>query len=105
MPALISLYIRNVAFGILLAMIFVAGLLWLDVGNLWHLVSTSPIGWVAVIMLVVCNAVVFSGVQFAIAVMRMADPADDAPRGPRAPVTPAPVPVLAGAKAKTARKS
>ncbi len=105
MPALVSLYIRNIIFGFLLALVFVGGLLWLDVAHLRHLIGTSPIGWVAVIMLVVFNAIVFSGVQFAIAVMRMADPADDRPRGPRAPVTPAPVLAPVAAKAKIPAKA
>lgn len=98
MPALVSLYIRNIVFGFLLAIVFVGSLLWMDVAHLWHLVSSSPMGWVAVIMLVVFNGIVFSGVQFAIAVMRMAYPEDGGPRGPRAPVTPA-QPVLAPASA------
>jgi len=99
MPALVSLYIRNIIIGFLLAIVFVGSLLGLDVAHLRHLIGTSPMGWVAVTMLVVFNAIVFSGVQFAIAVMRMADPADDAPKGPRAPVTPvrALVPVTADA--------
>lgn len=101
MPALVSLYIRNIVYGVLLAIIFVAGLLWLDIAHLRHLIFSSPMGWVALAMLVVFNAIVFSGVQFAIAIMRMAEPADDTPRGPRAPVTPsvpATVPVGAGAR-------
>ena len=60
--------------GLALSAVFVGLLLWLNVANLWHLVSTSPIGWVAVAMLLVFNTLVFSGVQFAIAVMRMAAP-------------------------------
>ncbi|WP_461306759.1 hypothetical protein, partial [Albidovulum sp.] len=79
MPVLVRLYIRNVAIGFLLSAVFVGALLWLDVAHLWHLVSTSPVGGIAVVMLVVFNGIVFAGVQFAIAVMRLAE--DDGPRG------------------------
>ncbi|MAM61021.1 hypothetical protein [Maritimibacter sp. UBA3975] len=79
MPKLISLYIRHVLIGFGLAAVFVALLLWTNVGNLWHLVSTSDVGVMAVIMLFMGNGIVFSGVQFAITVMRMGD--DDEPRG------------------------
>lgn len=73
MPALVRMYIRHVLIGFAVAAVFVAGLLWFNIGNLWHLVSTSPVGWMAVAMLFFANAIVFSGVQFAIAVMQMAE--------------------------------
>lgn len=73
MPALVRLYIRNVAIGFALSAVFVGALLGLNVANLWHLVSTSPQGWIAVLMLFVFNGIVFAGVQFAIAIMRMED--------------------------------
>lgn len=81
MPKLISLYIRHVLIGFGLAAVFVAALLWMNVGNLWHLVSTSDVGIMAVIMLFFGNGIVFSGVQFAITIMRMGE--DDEPRGGR----------------------
>ncbi len=79
MPKLVRLYIVNVAIGVLLAVAFTGFLLWGNVGNLWHLVSTVPGGWIAAVMLVVSNAVVFAGVQFAIAVMGLADRDDSGP--------------------------
>ncbi|MBW6507066.1 MAG: hypothetical protein K0B00_09990 [Rhodobacteraceae bacterium] len=85
MPRLVRLYLINIALGLALSVVFVGLLLWLNVANLWHLVSTSPMGWVAVAMLLAFNALVFSGVQFAIAVMRMATPEGGA-GGTRAPV-------------------
>lgn len=86
MPALVRLYIKNVIFGFLLSAAFVAALLWLNVGNLWHLVSTSPTGWVAGVMLFMFNGIVFAGVQFAIAVMRMEDRGESGGKGRRIPV-------------------
>lgn len=73
MPQLVRLYIRHVVIGFVLAFAFTGGLLALNVGNLWHLVRASDAGLMAVAMLVVANAIVFSGVQFAIAVMGMAE--------------------------------
>ncbi|WP_372839349.1 hypothetical protein [Phaeovulum sp.] len=99
MPRLVRLYLINIALGLGLSLVFVGLLLWFNVANLWHLVSTSPIGWVAVAMLIVFNALVFSGVQFAIAVMRMADPAKPPQGGSRAPVaTKRPVKVKVAAR-------
>lgn len=85
MPALVRMYIRHVLIGYAIAAVFVAALLALNVGNLWHLVSTSPMGWIAVAMLFFANGIVFSGVQFAIAVMQMAEP-EGKGGGTRAPV-------------------
>ncbi|MCO6382790.1 hypothetical protein [Oceanicola sp. 502str15] len=76
MPKLVSLYLRNVLIGFALAALFVAGLLWFDVANLWHLMTHSPDGALAVFMLFMFNGIVFSGVQFGIAVMSMAVPKD-----------------------------
>ena len=81
MPKLVRLYITHVAIGFCIAAMFVAGLLIFDIANLWHLVSTSDKGWLAVLILWLANGVVFAGVQFAIAVHRMKDDDDDEPRG------------------------
>ncbi|WP_297768462.1 hypothetical protein [uncultured Roseovarius sp.] len=80
MPKLIRLYITNVAIGFGIAAAFVGMLLWFDVANLWHLVTHSDKGLLAVVILWVANGIVFAGVQFAIAVMRLKDD-DDEPRG------------------------
>jgi|GEM_PF-137773 len=80
MPRLIRLYLINVAIGFVLALAFVALLLWADVAHLRHLVLETSMGWLAAAMMVVANGMVFSGVQFGIAVMLMAE--DDAgPKG------------------------
>lgn len=79
MPKLISLYIRNVLLGFVLSGIFVTALMYFNVANLWHLVNSSNMGWVAAGMLFMFNGIVFAGVQFAIAIMRMER--DDTPSG------------------------
>ena len=99
MPKLISLYIRQVFVGFALSGLFVSALLYLNVANLWHLVSASPMGWVAVAMLFMFHGVVFGGVQFAIMIMRMEESDDDPKGGKRVPVAtniPAPVAAAAG---------
>lgn len=79
MPKLIRLYIINVLIGFAIAAAFVAMLLWFNIANLWSLVSNSDAGLLAVFILWFANGIVFAGVQFAIAVMRLTD---DAPKHP-----------------------
>lgn len=99
MPKLVRLYIRQVLIGFVLSAVFVALLLWANVGNLWRLISTSDMGFVAVIMLFMFNGIIFSGVQFAISIMRMEAKDDTPTRGTRVPVaTDIPVRVEATAK-------
>ena len=81
MPKLIRLYIVNVLIGFGIAAAFVGMLLWFDIARLWHLVSTSDKGLLAVFVLWFAHGIVFAGVQFAIAVMKMKDDDDDEPRG------------------------
>ncbi|TDE40910.1 hypothetical protein [Antarcticimicrobium sediminis] len=81
MPKLIKLYIRNVIIGFAIAAAFVAMLLWFNVMNMWHLVSTSDVGILAVLVLWLAHGVVFAGVQFAWAVMSMAERDESGPRG------------------------
>jgi len=81
MPKLIRLYITHVAIGFGIAAAFVGMLLYFNVANLWHLVSTSDKGLLAVLILWISNGIIFAGVQFGIAVMRLKDDDDDGPRG------------------------
>ena len=87
MPKLIALYIRSVAIGFALAAVFLGGVLWMDISGLRGLIFGSSMGLVAALMLWVFNGVVFAGVQFAIAVMKLAEPEDGPRGGSRAPVT------------------
>jgi hypothetical protein len=104
MPKLIRLYITHSAIGFALSAVFVAMLVWFDVAGVGQLILGSDIGWVAAIMLVVMNGVVFAGVQFAIAVMRLAED-DDAPRGGlRQHLIPIPVRVTAKSARNTSRR-
>ncbi len=77
MPKLISLYMRQTAIGFALSAVFVGMLLYFNVVNLWHLVTHTDGGFLAVGLLWVFNGIVFAGVQFGITIMRMADTEDD----------------------------
>ena len=104
MPELIKLYIRNVAIGFGIAAVFVAGLLWFDVMGLWQLVSGSSSGVLAVFMLWFMNGIVFAGVQFAWAVMALAEDEDGPRRGTPVAHDFVPVRVPAESRSRQARQ-
>ena len=85
MPKLVRLYIINVLIGLGLAVAFVGLLLAFDVAGLRHLILETEMGWLGGVMLLAFNGVVFAGVQFGIAVMRMAEDGDDRVGGMRLP--------------------
>jgi predicted branched-subunit amino acid permease len=76
-PDLIKLYIRQTAIGFVLSAIFVTLLLYFNVVNLWHLVTHTDVGVLAVFLLWLFNGIVFAGVQFGITIMLMKDDDDD----------------------------
>lgn len=82
MPELVRMYIRHCLIGFALAAVFVAALVWLNVANLQHLLFSSSGGLLGLFLLFFFNGLLFASVQFAIAVMNMAEPAD---RGGNAP--------------------
>ena len=104
MPELVRLYIRNIAIGGALAAVFTAALIAFDVGHLRHLVMATQGGFLAVLLLFVFNTLVFAGVQFAIAVMRMGDRPRPPRGGLRAPHTGSPIGAEARVKAGQARR-
>ena len=100
MPALIRLYVRHALIGFAIAAAFTGLLLLFDVAGLRHLVTHTADGPLAVALLVVFNGIVFSGVQFGIAVMRLGErpEGDDRGSGRILPADPLPVPVAARAR-------
>lgn len=89
MPQLIQLFLRNYAIGFVLALIFTAGILALDVAHMRHLVTHVQGGYLAVFLLFFFSGVVFAGAQTGIAVFLMAEKDEPrAPRPPRLKVTP-----------------
>lgn len=93
MPKLVRLYIVSGVIGFGVAAVFVSLLLAFDVAGLRHLILASDAGALALAMLVFVHGIVFAGVPFGIAVMRLAQPAH---RGPRGPLRAIRVPVAAG---------
>jgi hypothetical protein len=74
-PRLVRLYIRQCMIGFALAAVFVGLLLGFDVARLRSLILATQGGWIALFLLVAFNGFVFAGVQFAITIMRMGEPA------------------------------
>lgn len=101
LPKLVRLFLVHGFVGLCLGGLFTGLLIWMNIANLGHLILTSSIGWLAIVMLVWFSAITFGGVQIAIRVMSMAE--DDAgttggrpERTPSAmPPRPVPVPVHA----------
>ena len=81
MPKLVRLYIRQTLIGFVVSAVFVGLLFWFNVANLWHLVTHTDGGVLAAFLLFMFNGIVFSGVQFGISIMRMAEREDEGPRG------------------------
>ena len=81
MPKLIRLYIVNVLTGFAISALFLGLVLALDVAGLRHLVLDTPSGWIAGFIFFLLNGIVFAGVQFGIAVMRLPEADSPPPRG------------------------
>ena len=83
MPELVRMYIRHCLIGFAIAGVFVAALVWLNVANLQHLLLSSPSGLLGLFLLFFFNGLLFASVQFAIAVMNMAETPDEGGNAPQ----------------------
>ena len=81
MPRIFRFYIRHCLIGFAISGIFTALLMYFNVANLWHLISTSDIGLMALTVFWVLNGIVFAGAQTAVAFLLMTEPEDKGPRG------------------------
>jgi len=84
MPKLVKVYLQQIAIGFGLSAVFTAILLYMNVGNLGHLVFNSSDGLLGLFLIFFFNGLVCAGVQFAIRIMRMGyddDDDDDDDRG------------------------
>ena len=79
MPKIIRFYITHCLIGFAIAAFFVGGLLYYNVLNLWHLISTSDVGLMALVVFWVLNGIVFAGAQTGVAIMLLQDDEDDEP--------------------------
>lgn len=73
LPKLIQFYIRQVAIGFALSVVFVTGLLWFDVAGLGGLILGRGVEWIALVMLFLFNGLVFAGAQSSVAVLLMTE--------------------------------
>jgi hypothetical protein len=80
MPDHIRFLLRHAAYGAVLAAVFVGALLYLNVGNLWHLVTHTAEGPIAVVMLYVFFTITLGSAQIGYKIMTLGED-DDEPRG------------------------
>ena len=100
LPRLVRVYIVQCMIGFALSAIFTALVLINNVANIGHLVRAVEGGPLAVFVFFFLNGIVFSGVQFGIAIMRMGTDEDDRSGGPRIPELAEPQPVRVEAQSK-----
>lgn len=82
MPFLVRFLVTHAVVGISLAVLFVGALVMFDVGGLGSLMTTSPDGVLALVLLTFGLGVTFGSVQMGFAVMLMSD-GEEPPRGRR----------------------
>ena len=83
MPDHIRFILRHAAFGFVIALAFVGMLLAFDVAGLWHLVTHTAEGPIALLMLVVFCTITFGSAQIGYKIMTMGDDDDDDQGGKR----------------------
>lgn len=76
MPDHIKLILRHAAYGGVIAVAFVAALLWFNVANLWHLVTHTSEGPLALVVMTILFWITFGSVQIGIRIMMMGDDED-----------------------------
>ncbi len=77
MPAHIRFILTHAAVGFGISIAFTALLLWFNVANLWHLVTHTTEGPIAVIMLVVFGGITFGSAQIGYKIMTLSKDDDD----------------------------
>ena len=83
MPDHIRFILRHAAFGFVIAAAFVGMLLAFDVAGLWHLVTHTAEGPIALAVLFVLCSITFGSAQVGYKIMTMTDDSDDDQRGRR----------------------
>jgi hypothetical protein len=96
MPDHIKLILRHAFYGFIVALVFVGGLMYLNVANLWHLVTHTAEGPIALAVLTILCTIIFGSVQIGYKIMSMGEENDE-PRGGKRDAIPSfdaiPVPV------------
>ncbi len=94
LPRIVRLYIFHCVIGFALSGVFTAAVLYTNVANIGHLVSTVEGGMLAAVVFFVLNGIVFASVQTAIVIMSLGDTDDSGGGGLKihsASLQPAPV--------------
>jgi len=86
MPDHIRFILRHAAYGFVIALAFVGMLLAFDVAGLWHLVTHTAEGPIALAVLVVLCTITFGSAQIGYKIMTLGDRDDDDHRGRRHPM-------------------
>lgn len=86
MPAHIRFILKHAIVGLGISIAFTAMILYFNVGNLWHLVTHTAEGPIAVLMLVVFGTITFGSAQIGYKIMTMGDEDDTPHGGKRQPV-------------------
>jgi hypothetical protein len=96
MPDHIKMILRHGVYGFVIALGFVAGLMYYNVANLWHLVTHTAEGPIALVVFTILCTITFGSVQIGYKIMTMGEE-DDEPRGGKRDAIPTfdaiPVPV------------
>ncbi len=78
----IRFILRHAAIGVGISFAFTGMILYFNVGNLWHLVTHTAEGPVAVLMLLVFGTITFGSAQIGYKIMTLREE-DDEPKGGR----------------------
>lgn len=92
---LVAFYIRSCVLGFVLAGVFTAALIGMNVGRIGYLVTHVEGGYLAAFLLWFFNGIVFSGAQAAVSVLLMAEGEDEGRGGGTPDPIAIPIPVRA----------
>jgi len=81
MPDHIKMIIKHAFIGFGISVAFTVMILAFNVGNLWHLVTHTAEGPIAVLMLVVFGTITFGSAQIGYKIMSMGEESDDTDQG------------------------
>jgi len=82
MPDHIKFILRHAGVGVLVALTFTGLILYFNVANIWHLVTHTAEGPIALAVFVVLCSITFGSVQIGLRIMSMGQD-DDTPKGGR----------------------
>lgn len=102
MPDHIKMILKHAFIGFGISVAFTAMILAFNVGNLWHLVTHTAEGPIAVIMLVIFGTITFGSAQIGYKIMSLAEEEDN-DRGGRSDALPVADPVTIPVAADTRR--